>query len=304
MASDFARVSSGDRLRVPAAAWNEFLRLLDRPHDIRSGAAAASRETVLVRNDCGVARAQFEILGLDVPVVLPANNEVEFKARVIFSGVAPVAVTHGSKFAVLQEPLAIGAIGEAVITGVTVHQVTASGTTKEFARVASAAYRLEHADDGAARILWAEASGTDRWAVLDVGGGNTITGAAWVQISSLTQTSGRYPGHRYSYDAGGQTWTQKEVVWVELLNGAIAATGVKYQGRYVGAVSGQPVYETYSGKTEVVEVTGAAVAGVYPGVLKKYNAGTWSDAEAIDIVEINGANLSGWSGGIYDWGED
>ncbi len=230
MASDFAKVSSGDRLRVPAATWNEFLRLLDRPHDVRSGAAAASRETVLVRNDCGAARAQFEILGLDVPVVLPTNNEVEFKSQIIFSGVAPDADDHYKKFAVLQEPIADGAIGRATITGLAITQVTATGTTKEYARVVSAAYQLEHTDHGPAKILWAEAAGAERWAILDLGGEPT--------------------------------------------------------------------------KTEVVEITGAAVAGVYPATIQKWNGTSWDDGEAVDVIEINGANLSGWSGGVYDWGED
>lgn len=143
-----------------------------------------------------------------------------------------------------------------------------------------------------------------KWLAAESGSNQT-----WVQISSVvTDVEGHYTGTSYAWLESSHTWVTKDTIKVEPANGEILALGIKYPAVFVGmdvygtGTNGSPVYKVYPGKSEVVKVTGPAVAGVYPAVLQKYNAGTWVDAEAVDVIEINGANLSGWSGGIYSWG--
>lgn len=135
----------------------------------------------------------------------------------------------------------------------------------------------------------------------------------WVTIEDLTTVTTSagfcYPGYTWIFRPADSTWVAGDPCWVLPLNDATVSLDTYYQARYVGEIEDTgtgnwPVYRMYTGKSEVVKVTGPAVAGVYPGLLQKYNAGTWVDANAVDVIEINGANLSGWGEGANNWGED
>lgn len=138
---------------------------------------------------------------------------------------------------------------------------------------------------------------------------------AWVEITSISSEAGTgtgidyYQGEYYTWEDG--SWVSQGDCWVHPINLETLGLGIKYPGRLdddlapgVGTGADWPVYHIYPGKSEVVKVTGEAVDDIYPGVLQWYNAGTWVDGDAIEIIEINGANLSGWAYGIYNWGED
>src|SRR5438128_1790370 len=56
----------------------------------------------------------------------------------------------------------------------------------------------------------------------------------WVQVTSLTQTAGRYPAKRYELDANAKTFTEKETCWVWTPNGESLNTGVYYKMRISG----------------------------------------------------------------------
>jgi hypothetical protein len=132
---------------------------------------------IFVRNDSGADRDRFDVLGIDAPIVLPGDNLDEFKRQVTFTGVTPAEDDHAQKFVVLQEPVAAGQLGRAVIHGVTVARVsvetgdeTAAGITDNDPSSLSAS------DTGAAQILWLEGvSGTPGivWAIVRLGGGGS-----------------------------------------------------------------------------------------------------------------------------------
>ena len=116
------KVQSGQKFEIPAAAYNSFV---DAAMDLRRRNAYVGQKaqssppptgTVLVRNDSGVSLNRFSVLGIDAPIIMPTNNENEFKNRIALSCVTP-ADTHTGKFVILAEPLAIGAIGRAYIDG-------------------------------------------------------------------------------------------------------------------------------------------------------------------------------------------
>lgn len=65
----------------------------------------------------------------------------------------------------------------------------------------------------------------------------------WVQITSVTQTSGRYPGVWYLYDPVAKSWAaQPAAIWVVVPNTEILATGKRYFARAGGEADGRMVF--------------------------------------------------------------
>lgn len=173
-------VSAGDPLEIAAADWNEVRRAarnLRRSTSTRPEAPVNSYRTsvVLVRNNSGAAMPRFGAVGLGAPLIDPAIEEAEFSRQPTFSAVTPVAGTHEGKFGILLEPLAAasgsipGAIGACVVAGIVQTKITVTGTLKRFAEIANGTTTLQHSDGGSARIIWAESSGSPRWALVRLG---------------------------------------------------------------------------------------------------------------------------------------
>jgi hypothetical protein len=180
MAGDTLRhVRPGQPLSIPAAAYNAFVdaAFAYRQTQVAINAGPvpllpAEQTAVFVKNDSGGDVPRFGVLGLDAPLISPADNELEFAARVTFRGVLPSASTRG-RFAVLQEPLAQGRIGRAVISGVTIGRIAVAGADVDFRwadiKAASTA-ALQPDPDGAAQILWLESRVEgEHWAIVRLG---------------------------------------------------------------------------------------------------------------------------------------
>ncbi|MBE3070500.1 MAG: hypothetical protein IMZ66_09730, partial [Planctomycetes bacterium] len=124
MGDPLKKVQPGQPLRIPAQTFNTFI---DAARDYlghrqsQGGSPLTERPlsgVVRVKNSSGEDRGRFEILGIDAPVIAPADNEEEFKNAVALKGVTPAA-DHVGRFVVLQEPLKDGAIGRGMAQGVT-----------------------------------------------------------------------------------------------------------------------------------------------------------------------------------------
>jgi hypothetical protein len=129
---------------------------LDRRQDQAQEAHPAARHSgiVLVRNDLDPPQPaeRFWVLGIDEPVITPTDNETEFQNRVVLSGVVPWISTYRSRFVVLLEPLAAGAIGMGVVSGVCPVKVYVNNENHQFADV----------QNDARGYLWSGASGAAR----------------------------------------------------------------------------------------------------------------------------------------------
>jgi hypothetical protein len=123
---------------------------------------------VKVRNDSGAWQPWFSVLGIDAPIITPTDNEREFKREVTFSCSTPEAGTHDGKFVVLLEPIPDGAIGLAVVAGVT--QVRLTGADVGRAEIVDGETVLMASAAGGAEVLWAEAGSSERWAIVRIGG--------------------------------------------------------------------------------------------------------------------------------------
>ncbi|MBN8523799.1 MAG: hypothetical protein J0M02_00530 [Planctomycetes bacterium] len=162
-----AKVSPGQPLRIPAETFNAFVDAAVAYQADRlgqcSGDPAIREQTgiVLLRNDSGAARQRFDVLTLGNPLVLPGADIQRFPSRISFRGLAPDTSKPG-RFAVLQEPIAAGAIGRACIDGITPVAVDIVAVGDPYAEVVTGQPdALRSGASGSVLILWA-GSGTGR----------------------------------------------------------------------------------------------------------------------------------------------
>lgn len=172
----FPKARPGDRTRrhITAAAWNALVDLANDSGGAPIGGADPWRTNnatrILVKADAAYDR--FGVIGLSSPLILPTANLAEFQARVAFTGAAPAA-SNQFKFAILQEPLANGVIGSAIVDGVTPCKLYVANQYHEYADVkAGDKTQLTSSLWGAAQIVWREgatAAGTSEWAIVRIG---------------------------------------------------------------------------------------------------------------------------------------
>lgn len=192
--SELRPVKPGEALRIPAATYNEFVAAAryfrDRQQDQRGMPPSGGEDSgiVLVRNESGAARARFEVLGLQAPIILPADSLENFKNRPAFVGRLPIAADVGA-FVVLQEPLDVDAIGRGKIAGVTPVQLENADSDSLFADAkAGSAAVLTPTGSGSARIIWKAASSGTVWALVRMGGGGGGAGTAATPYVMLAGT--------------------------------------------------------------------------------------------------------------------
>ncbi len=192
------KVRSGEPLAIPARAYNAFvdaaLAHREAASSLRSRAphGRASRPdhaaTILVRNDSGADIPRFGILGLDSPVIGPDDNLASFQNQPAFSGSTPAAGTHEGRFAVVQQPLASGAIGPAVVDGLSVARINVADASHTYADVADGdATQLLSSAAGSARILWIASGTGTQWALVSLG--HTPAGGAGGGVRQMIITA-------------------------------------------------------------------------------------------------------------------
>src|SRR5262245_40368621 len=167
------KVNKGERLRIPADAYNAFIdaALRANPDGVSSTdldlPQAYSVSIALVRNDSGATRARFDAVGLAAPLIPPASNLKEFQRQPMFSAVIPAAASHIGKFGILLEPLAAGKIGTAMVAGVCPAQLT--GADVGFAEIQTGSSILVADPSGSAKVLWTDSGSGTRWALIRLG---------------------------------------------------------------------------------------------------------------------------------------
>ncbi|GIW55568.1 MAG: hypothetical protein KatS3mg082_1972 [Nitrospiraceae bacterium] len=208
----FKKVQAGERLEIPAEAWNAFLdavrwvRQQQHSRDQEAGAEFRQTGIVKVKNQSGADRERFDILGVNAPIILPSENLQEFKNRVALVGVAPTT-DHLGEFLILLEPLKAGAIGRGIVAGVSLARLLVNpAQLYGFAQVIPGnTHALRNVPAGSARVLWIESSGSsERWAVVRLDEGDY---QAHVLITSnVPDDEGYYDGVVQRYDIATKTW--------------------------------------------------------------------------------------------------
>lgn len=176
----FKPVSVGQRLEIPAAAYNAFLDAArfarGRQHETDRDPDAFFRQTgiVKVRNATGFALPRFSVLALAEPIIGPQDDLAEFQTRATFEGIVPEDPPVWGRFAVLLDPLDGDAIGRGIVAGVTpVKLYVDPDRLYEFAEVAAGSTgSLRNLLAGSARVLWVDETGSsERWAIVRLGDG-------------------------------------------------------------------------------------------------------------------------------------
>ena len=136
---------------------------------------------VKIKNASGVDLSAFSILQINSPLFTPGDNPTEFRYHLALKGTSPDYSKPGL-FAVLQEPIANGNIGKAVVSGITPAYIWISDVTHQFADVhpepanQGQLYHAASCSNGSARILWQPDGvyGNFAWVVLRLSNRPTI----------------------------------------------------------------------------------------------------------------------------------
>jgi hypothetical protein len=204
------KVRAGDPLVIPAQTFNAFVdaatdfqnRQLGRQRTERPNARDSN--FALIKNASGADRARFEILGIETPVIGPADNLGQFLERPALAGVVPTAA-HTGRFAILAEPVANGALGWAWLSGVCPVRINVVSADHWQADVADGSAAHLQSGSGAAQILWKDAGTAVRWAVVRFG--SAAPGATGQTLARITGHAGTaspyiYSGVQVEHDGG------------------------------------------------------------------------------------------------------
>ena len=172
----YRKRQDGDRLQMPAAFYNELVDALEYIRRLKSRSGVLEKQWpgrgVLVRNNSGTGRAAFDVLGIDDPVIVPADNENEFCWNLAIDGSLPQIETHEGKICVLIEPIASGAIGRGIIDGMTPARLYVTAESDIFADVNDGTSANLSTDLwGSARILWKVGGTGSQWGIVALGAG-------------------------------------------------------------------------------------------------------------------------------------
>lgn len=208
MADPLQKVKSGDPLKLSATAWNRFIDTalkVDRQKTSVANDSEPDRRQVgeiWVRNDASgnVNLDALSVVGLRQPLVLPSDSPETFKyGPVVVSASEPTTVNIGDlshasgRLAVLQEPIAVGKIGRALVVGVTAVKLNVTHDRDEWADVASGVTAtLQTGPTGAGRILWKESGTGTKWGVVQLGGAGP--NMVWVRVDAARSEAGQYDG--------------------------------------------------------------------------------------------------------------
>jgi len=216
-ADAFKKVKGNDPLVIPAGAYNAFI---DAAMDLANRRLNATRGNpgrggavgVLISNQTGGDLDAFSVVGLGTPIFQPNVEDAEvtetFKQQAGFNGVIPADPTHVGKFAVLREPIPSGAIGQAMIAGVTAARVNFTDADHGYAEVADgvSAY-LASGATGSAKVLWKEAGTGTLWAIVLLGVGGPPAIAIFPAKITASAGAGSYTGTQQEWS--GTAWADK-----------------------------------------------------------------------------------------------
>ncbi len=166
----------GDPLSISARDWTDMQRVVDK---FRNGGVSfqapaqqsslRSPTIVKVLNDTGDPLEQCGIVGLGEPVILPADNEMEFIRNIAFKIVPPTT----GRWGVLQSPVAAGEITTAIVAGVVACKINVISALKPnlFADAVNLDFAELQVSDvgGNAQILWRAGGTGTQWAIARIG---------------------------------------------------------------------------------------------------------------------------------------
>lgn len=191
-------LTPGERLAgYPADAHNAFFDTYKRVHQ-QGGPSNGTGQTssvptvtCLVENSTGAdITADFPILKLTGTVFDYDDSEQAIYRGVAFTGGTPAADTDIGNVAVVQGPIANGAMRAAVLLGPTWCQVNVSDAAHTFAKPKASSAELASDAASGARIIWKQTGTGTKWALVLLGGGGSAEKLRLVRGQSVGAQSG------------------------------------------------------------------------------------------------------------------
>lgn len=166
----FQKPSAGQRFKRPSASREAML------NDVVQLARARNNDGPLEMRDRLMLRIvnvsadplpQYGIVALGDIVTDPAVNEPGFLADLVFESAPPVA---GEVFAVVQNPIPVGGVGNAIITGLTRCRINIGHVLHQYGVPVDDDYDklASDYDSGLAKILWKEDGTGVKWCLVDL----------------------------------------------------------------------------------------------------------------------------------------
>ena len=156
--ADYSKVKPGDEVDLTAEFINDTITVIEdfkrnNPTPRPNPAKLRGTDVILVQNNTGVDIDQWQCVGLNAPVTLPADNEAEFDKRIAMTVATPTD-GHAGRWCVAWEPIANGKFGLACLSGTTVALVNLATVADTYVEVSSGLYVLAGTSSGSGQILW------------------------------------------------------------------------------------------------------------------------------------------------------
>jgi hypothetical protein len=206
----------GEPLKISARTWNALQAQL-APHT-GGGPHNLLRDTstvISVVNATGGALDRFAVVAVGDPAITLAAYPDEFPNSRVYTAETPTAT---STFVITQTPLAVGAVGQAVLLGETNCLLAVNDEAHSHAKPGTSTTDLDTADSGPAVILWKESgtgSGKKAKVLLtgQAGGGSDVS---LVETdTTATPPAGYLSGRKYTFDAATGTRTYGDAIWLK-----------------------------------------------------------------------------------------
>lgn len=174
----YRKAQPGERLRIPAVAWNRVLDVVGPSSAATPGAEFAYRKTnfqVYCQNETGGDVDRWDVLAITGVTPAPSGptdaSTNQFQTSPAVIGVSTTGTTNG-QFVVAVEPIADGKMGLVAIDGVVQVKLDIVDANHRFATPKAYSTELKTASAGEATILWKESgTGTGKWGLVRIGGG-------------------------------------------------------------------------------------------------------------------------------------
>lgn len=238
-ADPYRKVFPGERLAIPAAAWNRVIDQIALAPIARPSGGEASRIPnlrVYVRNDTSGTIDQWGILHITgiCPAITGTTGSAfeQYQTSPAVAGVTPTGTTNG-QFLVAVEPIKAGEFGLAAIDGVVQVKLDVTAESDRFATPkAGSTTEMKTASSGEAAILWKQSgTGGGKWGLVRIGASSSggvrlgkITGS-WSKSATATVYEYSGAGVQLSVPTGSSGATAPATFTGVNRFAAITATG-------------------------------------------------------------------------------
>jgi hypothetical protein len=197
--ADYERVSQGEPLTLSAATWNAVLEAAEHYSRRKLGApqqAPVENDPLtpavrcMVKNDTGADLAEFSVVKITTPPILPTGRTLDAQGYPIFSGILIAAAADN--FAIVVDAIPAGEMGRAVVMGLCVCTVNVLVAGDKFAvPVAGTSTLLNSAtSSGPARIVWtATASTGSQLGIVMLTGAGAVPAASALDVRNTDGTA-------------------------------------------------------------------------------------------------------------------